>query len=354
MKFIEDKLCQSCDSSMVYRINNMKLTVKQKIYLASASAALLIVTILVGIAINQTFFSASGFVTQYLSALARHDAASALSMPGVGDKIPDSLDTTLLRGSGMGEITDIAITDVAGNDNRTVVTASYNLGGKPAQGEFVLTRRGNLYGIFENWVFAETPLARAEVTVLHDASFNMGNSRAIDMRSTPAGKDATLWGGTAQYLLFAPGNYVFYRDSEYVSAEDVTVNVATPKEQIDVTVDVQATQEFNEAVQKNVNAFLDECATQKVLQPSGCPFGYQTGNRIVGEPAWSVEKYPRINITPGETTWEAKDALALMRIRVDEQSLFDGTISPVDQTVEAKFSVQINFRADGTLGILLY
>ncbi len=332
----------------------MKLTSRHKLYIALASAGLVIVALLVGIAINQAYFSASGFVQQYLSALARHDAASALSMPGVGDRIAQGTDTTLLRGSALGEISDITIKKVVGNDQKTTVTASYKLAGKQAQGQFVLTRKGNTFGVFESWAFASPPLATSKVTVWHDAAFNVGNSGVIDLRSTPSGKEATIWGGTGTFVLFAPGNYVFHRVDKYLTAEDVTENISTPGETLEVEVDVQATPAFNKAVQKNVNKYLDECVKQKVLQPTGCPFGYETGNRIVGEPSWSIESYPTINITPGEDSWVSKDVVALLRITGEVQSLYDGTVSELNETVEGKFSVRIHFRADGSIGLILY
>lgn len=332
----------------------MTLTSRQKLYLGLASAALVLVAVVVGVAINNAFFSASGFVNQYLSALARHDAASALSMPGVGDKISSDTDTTLLRGSALGQISDIAIKKVSGDDQKTTVTASYKLDGKAAQGEFVLKRAGNTFGIFESWAFATPPLATSKVTVWHDAAFNVGESGAIDLRSTPSGKEASVWGGTGTYVLFAPGNYVFHRVDKYLTAEEVTKNISTPGETLEVEVDVQATPAFNKAVQKNVNKYLDECVKQKVLQPTGCPFGYETGNRIVGEPTWSIEAYPTINITPGEDSWVSKDVVALLRITGEVQSLYDGSISELNETVEGKFSVRIHFRADGSIGLILY
>lgn len=331
----------------------MKLTKRQGTYLGLAAAALLLVTVFVGIGINQSLYSASGFVSQYLSALSRHDAASALSMPGVGDKLPADADRALLRGSAMGELSDIRITKVSGNDAKTTVTASYLLGGEKATGTFVVTRIGSTMGVFESWAFAELPVAKAKVTVWHDASFSVGDSSQIDLRSTDSAKDATVWGGTGTYLLFAPGNYVFDHTSTWLTAEKVTLDVATPGETAEVVVDVQANKAFTKRVQKEVDDYLDKCVKQDVLQPAGCPFGYQTGNRIVGEPSWEVAEYPAIKVVPGETTWAVRDAVGKLRITGEVQSLYDGTISPLDEIVDAVFNINISIRSDGNLAIVL-
>ena len=331
----------------------MKLTRRQGTYLGLAAAALLLVTVFVGIGINQSLYSASGFVNQYLSALARHDAASVLSMPGIGDKLPADADRALLRGSAMGEISNISITKVSGNDAKTTVAASYMLGDEKASGEFVVTRIGNSMGFFESWAFAELPVAKAKVTVWHDASFSVGDSGQIDLRSTDSAKDATVWGGTGTYLLFAPGNYVFDHTSTWLTAKQVVLNVAAPGDTAEVVVDVQANKDFTKRVQKEVDDYLDKCVKQHVLQPSGCPFGYQTGNRIVGEPTWEVADYPVIKVVPGETTWAVRDAVGKLRITGEVQSLYDGSISPLDEIVDAVFNINISIRADGNLAIVL-
>lgn len=331
----------------------MKLTRRQGTYLGLAAAALLLVTFFVGLGINQSLFSASGFVSQYLSALSRHDAASALSMPGVKDKLPEDADISLLRGSAMGDLSNIQITKVSGNDDKTTVTASYLVGGEKKTGTFVLKRTGTMMGLFESWAFAELPVATAKVSVWHDASFDVGNSGLIDLRSTTSAKEATVWGGTGTYLLFAPGNYVFDHTSTWLTAKQVVVNVASPGDTEEVVVDVQANKALNKRVQKEVDDFLDSCVKQHVLQPTGCNFGYQTGNRIVGKPTWEVAEYPAIEVVPGTTTWAVNNAVAKLRITGEVQSLFDGTISPLDEIVDAVFNINITIRSDGSLAIVL-
>ena len=331
----------------------MNLTKRQGTYLGLATAALLLVTLFVGIGINQSLFSASGFVSQYLSALSRHDAASALSMPGVADKLPEDADRALLRGSAMGDLSNIQITNVSGTNEKTIVKASYLVGGEKTSGTFTLKRIGTMMGLFESWAFAELPVATAKVSVWHDAAFDVGKSGLIDLRSTTSGKESTVWGGTGTFLLFAPGNYVFDHTSTWLTAKKVVVNVASPGDTEEVVVDVKANKAFNKRVQKEVDDFLDSCVKQHVLQPTGCNFGYQTGNRIVGEPSWEVAEYPTIDVVPGESAWAVNNAVAKLRITGEVQSLYDGTISPLDEIVDAVFNITITIRSDGSLAIVL-
>ena len=54
----------------------------------------------------------------------------------------------------------------------------------------------------------------------------------------------------------------------------------TPQANIPVNVQTEPTDEFIGVVQDRVEEFLTSCASQEVLQPTGCPFGYFVRNRI--------------------------------------------------------------------------
>jgi hypothetical protein len=61
-----------------------------------------------------------------------------------------------------------------------------------------------------------------------------------------------------------------------------------------------------------------------------------------------------VTVVPGETTWAVIDATGTMRITGEVQSLYDGTISPLDEIVETVFSIRIVIREDGNLALTLY
>lgn len=303
--------------------------------------------------LNREVFGAKGFVSSYLHALERHDAASALSMPGVvptAADIPEEVSLALLRGSALGNISQIRILDEAAQpDGSHIVSASYTINSRPAQGMFRVTQLDNSFLVFENWSFATPPLGTITVTVMHDTVFNVGSSGLIDLRTTHPKTAAAVFGDTGTFLAFAPGAYTFGHTSSLMTAKNVTVAVADPRAAADVTVDVQANTSFTSDVQDEVNAFLDKCVTQVVLQPTGCPFGYQTGNRLVGEPAWSVLSYPEVNVVPSETGWVVRDAIAQVELKGELQSLFDGSVTPLDEIIDANFNLDITIAPDRSL-----
>jgi hypothetical protein len=315
--------------------------------------ALLLVAVACAIgSLNRDVFSAKGFVAQYLSSLERRDAASVLAMPGVvpsDTEIPEGSSAALLRGSALGALSDIEILDEAAQPDGTyIVSASYVVGATPAVGMFHVFDAGNTFLVFDTWAFATPPLGTVNLTVSHDSVFTVGTSGLIDLRTTHPTNTGTF-GATGTFLVLAPGNYTFGHTSRLLAAKPVTATVIGPGADATATVDVQANAAFNGEVQKQLDEFLDECVTQTVLQPTGCPFGYQTGNRLVGEPTWSLVAYPEISIVAGDTGWVVRNAIATVELTGELQSLYDGTITPLDEIIDANINLDITIAPDGSL-----
>ena len=316
------------------------------------AAAVLGFTVAMWAVINNALYSPAGFTSQYLSALSRHDSASALSMPGVRDSLGEEASDVLLRSEALGNLEDITITSVSSTSEKAVVTASFSIDGKKASTSFTLKRIGNVFGIFEGWAFKTPPVATAQVSVLHSPLFDVGELGPIDIRAINP-ETATDFSGSGAFYVFAPSSYTFGLETDLVAAQKQRGAVNEPGSTFEVAIDVQATAAFNKKIQKQIDEYLDECVTQTVLQPTGCPFGYQTGNRFVGEPAWSVVSYPVIDIQPGETQWVVRGAVGVVNITGEVQSLFDGSISPLNENVEAVFNLDIVLKPDGGVGITL-
>lgn len=307
--------------------------------------------------LNREVFGAKAFVASYLHSLERRDAASALAMPGVipaSADVPEDVSLALLRSSALSNLTNIQILDEAAQpDGSHIVSASYAIDGQPGKGMFRVSRVDNSFLVFENWAFVTPPLGTISVTVAHDTVFNVGSSGLIDLRTTHPKTATAVFSDTGSFLAFAPGAYTFGHTSSLLTAKNVTATIAAPRASATVTVDVQANDVFAEDVQSEVNDFLDACMTQVVLQPTGCPFGYQTGNRLVGDPAWSVVTYPEVSVVPGETGWVVRDSMAQVELTGELQSLYDGTITPLDEIIDAPFNLDIVIQPDRSLLITI-
>ncbi len=273
-------------------------------------------------ALNNGLYSAHGFVGSYLDAIARHDLAEVIATPGVA--LTDNASSRLLTGSALGKLSDIRLISDTTAGSEHVVVYSYSFGTTRAETRFRVQPTGQRFGMFPTWRFAVSPISVITVTALHDPRFTVNGMPVVSVR----GQDKPT-----PYQVLTPGLYVLSHQSTYLTASAVPVSVVSTGSRLNASVDVRPRPAFTSEVGKQLHAFLDKCATQQVLQPTGCPFGYQTGNRIVGLPVWSMSRYPVVDILPGTApgTWLVPKTVAAVHLKVRIQSLFDGTVSLFDK-----------------------
>jgi hypothetical protein len=312
--------------------------------------------------LNLTIYGASSFVERYLGAIANDDIVSAAATPGVrldedaiaARGLPPDISTAMLR-SGVVESgpEDVRIvSDVTHDDGSHTVTASYRLETAIVETAFDVRPIEPLYGVLHRWEFATSPLAVIEVTASHNPLFTVG-SLTLDTRATKSAEELAGFTHQAPYLAIAPAVYEFGYSSTLLEAVPTQV-VAEPGATVAVTVDALPTAAFVERVQAKVDEYLEEqCATQAVLQPAGCPFGVVVDDRVVGEPTWTIVGSPEVTLVPGETTFEMPPTPGVARITVEVQSLFDGELSTLEQDEAFTLSLDATVRPDGSIAIQL-
>ncbi|GAB2456930.1 hypothetical protein HD599_003317 [Conyzicola lurida] len=298
------------------------------------------------VALNADLYSAHGFVGRYLEALERHDTASALALPGVrtGNDAADDL----LTGDALGDLDDVrVVSDTPGADGTHTVVVEYDLSAEGAEAttarsEFIVARNGTRFGLFPQWRFVTSPLNTVSVTVLHDDQFRVNG---YDVTTTTAADTP------ATYLVFAPGLYVVDHESTYLTAAAQPVEVSEIGGITDVAVDVQANEAFVTEVQENVSEYLQECTTQDVLMPTGCPFGQAIANRVNSPAAWSMVADPVVTIVPGVEpgSWAVPRTPATAHIVVEVQAYRDGSISTFDEDVPFTVAYTLTFQPNNSL-----
>ncbi len=294
--------------------------------------------------LNSTLYSAGGFVRGYLDALARQDAPGALEL--AGPSVAGDASTALLSREAMSELSEIRlISDTAEADGAHTVVYSYLAGGVPGESTFSVRATGSLWGLFDRWAFAASPLGVIELTVQHASEFT---ANGIDL-VTPAQNSV------APYLVFTPGLYEFEHGSQYLTAEPVRVAAVTPNSAVSAVLNIQANAAFTEHVSEEVDDFLDACVTQTVLQPTGCPFGQTINNRVITTPEWSMVEYPNVGLVPGNNNseWRMPEASASAHLLVDVRSLFDGTVTSFDEDVPFGVSATVTFLPGNELLIVV-
>ncbi|TFB77595.1 hypothetical protein E3O21_07895 [Cryobacterium flavum] len=320
-------------------------------------------------ALNRTVYSAGGFVEQYLDALARGDTVGALAlggvMPGTADlaawgltnEVAKDLPETLLRASVLGGLDNIELastTDTLATDDGTAQTVvfDFDLNGTASSMVFTVERAGTFGGVFNAWAFSTSPLAVLQVSVLHERSFTV-NGLTLDTRAHSAADAPATFSTSAAYLAFAPNRYTFEHESAMLTAEKATVR-ATVAGPTAVEVNALPNEAMVGQVQSELNKFLDDCATQTVLQPTSCPWGITIDDRIESTPAWSITAYPTVALTPGELSFEMGATPGQAHIVVDVQSLFDGDVSTRDEDVPFTMGLSVVVQPSGALAIQLH
>lgn len=302
-------------------------------------------------------YSPAAFVTRYLDLLAQGRAADALLVPGVradsatlvGSGLPTDASEALLRRDALAPLDGIRIVDTVETDGVATVTVAYDAGPYEATTSFAVERAGSI-GVAPSWRFARSPLAVIELSVRGAMQFRV-NGFEIDKRQiSPDGVDVDPL-DPVSLLVFSPGLYSIDVDTPLSASAGIAVLSDTPNAEIPVTLQTEATDQFVDVVQDKVDAFLEECATQRVLQPTGCPFGFTVRNRIVDAPVWSMVDPPVVTIEPDGADWRIRRTQAVAHISVDIQSIFDGSIRHVDEDVPFFIDGSITVLPDGTASI---
>ncbi|MEV8252686.1 hypothetical protein AB0O95_01845 [Rhodoglobus sp. NPDC076762] len=315
--------------------------------------------------VNATLFSANGFVRSYLGALARHDMTAALHIADI--HLPDEhgaasddgsgatpIDTTgagsmllagshdLLRPSALSTLENIEAGERTVNtDGTESVTFEFDLDGTRSTSTFTVERDGSRFGVFAQWKFVTSPLTIVRLTVANAQGFTANGSEFVTRtQDTPA-----------PYVVLTPSSFEISHTSTYLTADPIIVTATEPGATVRARLEIVANQTMVAQVQREVNEYLDECATQVVLLPTGCPFGQPMANRIVTTPEWSIASYPEVTLVPGEAngSWLMPRTDAAAHLRVDVRSIFDGSISTFDNDVDFTASYLVTFMPEDEL-----
>ncbi|MDY0908173.1 hypothetical protein [Microbacterium sp. CFBP9034] len=310
-------------------------------------------------AIQQQFYSPTAFVERYVGMLADGRAAEALTVPGVAVDsaaleeagLPTTASEALLREAALAPLSKARVVSAETDGAVTRVTVEYEAGGYPGTTTFSVERDGSI-GIAPTWRFATSPLAVMNLVVRGSMVFQV-NGFEVDKRQVSIdGADAEPL-DPLPLLVFSPGLYSVSVDTAVSATPGVAVLSDSPFHSIPVEIQAEATGEFVAVVQEKVEQFLTACATQEVLQPTGCPFGYVVQDRIESVPRWSMSGQPTVIVEPDGAGWRIVSSEAVAHIEVDIRSLFDGSVAHVSEDVPFIVTGSITMSPDGAATIVV-
>jgi hypothetical protein len=285
-------------------------------------------------------FGPTSVVTAYLDALSRRDAPSALALPGVdaGAGSRALLTSAALPGISGARVVD----DVEHDGGLHRVTVAWTSGGERGQTTFEVRRVGTRFGVFPIWGFAQSPVARLALDVRGSLEVTAGSQTVRATSTDPH-----------DYTVLVPGAYRFTEETALRTADPTTVTIDTVGQEVAGTVQVVASAKLVEAVGTQVRALLQQCTTQTVLYPAGCPFGQEIDDRVVSTPAWSIRYEPVIRLEPSGdgTSWTIPAVPGTAHLKVQVQSLYDGATSTFDKDVPFTIRATVRVSADGAISI---
>ncbi|WP_133544540.1 hypothetical protein [Microbacterium sp. BK668] len=312
-----------------------------------------------GATLYREFYSPSAFVERYLGMLSDGRAADALAVAGVAVDsteleaagLPAHASEALLRSAALEQLTEVEVVSETTEGDTTEVTVEYQAGPYPGRTTFQVERDGAV-GVVPTWRFARSPLAVVDLSVRGSMSFDV-NGFAVDKRQVSVdGVEADPL-APVPLLVFSPGVYSVSVDTPISATRGVAVLSDSPLKSTKVEVQAEPTEQFIEVVQQKVDEFLTQCATQKVLLPTACPFGYPVEDRISSPPTWSIVQQPVVSVEPDGANWRIPTTEATAHIEVDIRSLFDGTVRRVSEDVPFLMNGTITVTPDGSASIVV-
>jgi hypothetical protein len=333
-------------------------SVARDVTLLALVGALLIAALLAGAgALYREFYSPSAFVLRYLSMLENGRAADALALPGVAldsaeldaAGLPATASDALLRRAALSDLRDAHVTSEATDGDETLVGVHFTAGGHEGDVTFRVAYDG-VVGVVPTWRFAQSPLAVVELQVTGSMVFSV-NDFVVDKRQVAVEGMEVDPTASVPLLVFSPGLYAVSVDTAMATSPGLAVLSNAPMRSVPVAVEARPTVEFTDLVQRRVEEFLTECATQEVLQPTGCPFGYVVNNRVEQLPSWSIVQQPLVTLVADGAGWRIPDTGAVAHIDVGVRSISDGSYRAVSEDVPFLVNGQIDVLDDGTASI---
>ena len=270
-------------------------------------------------------------VLQYLDALADDDLTAAARLAGL------PADAALPLGDDSEPSIVRIIERIEAADGTARVLAEYGTEQDAVTAVFVLEPGPAHLGLVPVWQFARPPVATAMVGVdQHDRVRVNG----VLAQTPEAGEPVSL-------AVFVPSLVTARVVEPHVQAAPVSrrVDGSMPTT---IELEAETTALLQRVVALEVEQFVLDCTEQRVLLPTGCPFGRTVTERVIDLPRWQLVSGPEVVIVPGQAPgrW-AVVGTAELRLTAQVQRLRDGRVSDLDETVTANLSGEVVLTVDG-------
>ncbi|MFJ2369394.1 hypothetical protein [Microbacterium sp. NPDC087665] len=258
------------------------------------AAAVLVALIVGGLVVVNTVTrgpSAQEVAEEYLAHISDGDAAAAAELvaaqPEETEGLSDpSLLTDEVLGAAVERISGVVVEPASGSDDaQTFATfdVSYTLAGETYETSLSLVR-GEGEGLAPGSWQIRRAMTDLFIVTQGDPPFLLSG---VEMQTVESGEFLPLALYPAVYPISAVDPTFFETDRD----ELVITGGSTMPEKVSLVPN----QHFTDEVQRQVDAFLDDCTTQTTWRPEGCPFDAPLDARTV-EVQWTIETYPTVEL----------------------------------------------------------
>lgn len=317
--------------------------------LAAAWGAGLIVAVVLGVLavwwVRTEVYSAEAAADGYVDALTAGNGGEVLGL--LSDSANEELasrfeetdpptDAGLLSGEALEQSTDQLSDLTLQDDGEPSLTFSY--ADEDHEVPVPVDSGDTTWLLFDRWEITEEVVGEFEVEVARAGAAGVE-------RITVNGQPVDLDDGSVRLAAFLPTAAEIEADGPWVSgsASHLVLNDSDET----VQLEVEASEEAQEKVREQVASYLEGCAEQQVLMPSGCPMGAATPNQVDADTIeWSMPDVSELTVSLGDDGWEVEGTDSLTAdLTFEALNHFDGT--PVDESFEADFSLDIEVEPVG-------
>ena len=297
------------------------------IFMLALAAAIVTITV-----VNGREFGPEKTVAHYLQALRDGDGAKALGL--LQAKLPDA-NAAALDGPALAKsqkaLENVSVGEaVDAPEGRKRVTVNYTIAGTALASDFTLEPGPRQWLFFDSWTMVPTTLPSIHASVVN------ANQASIN------GVDANMPDGHNSFAVFYPGNYELEYRSPLFAAPPVTRNVTSAAQPVPaVGLATGPTSDLLAQVDGVVRKYLDTCAKQAVLMPTGCPMSADTANRVASPIKWSIVEYPTITISPFGGQWIMAPLTVKAQVGFKEQDLFTGLLQDFKHAENFDFTAKL-------------
>ena len=316
---------------------------------ALIAAGVLVLAGAIIIFLNSTVYNPESAAEEYVEALRAGDGATAMAVSQgyLAEDAPETISTVLLDGeplaaaSAMLEQAEIESVDAEVPDSyrepettQRVVEIRYRDGtDQPQTTSLVVDKVGTSWGVFNEWQLHPLPLQQIELLPTQMPDNSKADEPVAHVHDEPTPLLGTN-GAPATLAAFAPAVIELEYDGTYLEVEEpvhfAVTDVLAAGARVEFGFEVNLTQAVDEAITEEVQRQLQRCTQQTVLKPAGCPFGYETANRVVPDSvAWSID-VPDVQYSWEDSEPAIERVMATAHLSAQEIHIGTGQQSAVD------------------------